>query len=59
MKRIEKNCVVGTAVEISRLNRKLHEKNLYKVFKEGFCLEKFYKLFIIDGMVVTVEYLNY
>lgn len=60
MKRIAKNCVVGTAVEISRLNRKLHDKNLYKVFiEEGFCLEKDYKLFIIDGMVVTVKYLDY
>lgn len=57
MKRIEKNCVIGTAAEISRLNRKLHEKNLYKVFIEEswFCPEKYYKLFIINGMVVTAK----
>lgn len=60
MKRIENNCVIGTAAEIWRVNRKLHTKGLYKYFVEdGFNLEKYYKLFIINGWVYTVEVFKY
>lgn len=60
MKKIEKNCLIGTATEIERINKKLHGKNLYKVFvEEGFNPEKYYKLFIINGWVYTVEAFKY
>lgn len=60
MKRIAKNCLIGSAVEIWRVNWKLHEKGLYKYFvEEGFNPEKTYKLFIIDGWVYTVEVFKY
>lgn len=60
MKRIEKNCVIGTAAEIWRMNRKLHAKGLYKVFVEdGYNPEKDYKLFILNGWVYTIIAFNY
>ena len=60
MKRIEKNCLIGTAIEIWRINQKLHAKGLYKVFVEdGYNPEKYYKLFIINGWVYTIEAFKY
>ena len=60
MKRIAKNCLVGSASEIWRMTRKLHAKGLYKCFVEdGYNPEKTYKLFIIDGWVYTVVALDY
>ena len=56
MKRIKKNCLLGTAAEIGRVNRKLHAKNLYKIFvEEGLYPEKYYYLAIERGVVFMVE----
>ena len=60
MKRIAKNCLVGSATEIWRITWKLEAKGLYKHFVEdGYNPEKTYKLFIIDGWVYTVVAYDY
>ena len=60
MKRIAKNCLVGSATEIWRITWKLHAKGLYKYFVEdGYNPEKDYKLFILNGWVYTIIAFNY